>query len=142
MCLADGHYMGTAARILQSKPEAQPSSGISPSTGAGTPKHPNRPWLSCKPANPRPQIPLPHMWLGRSSTQRQPAEDATGCSPPPQSNHGVIEWLRLEQTLKTIQFNAPAVGWVPPQSGCPEPRAWPWAPPRTTNPQLGHIYTH
>lgn len=38
-----GHYMGTAACILKSKPEAQPSSGISPSTGAGTPEHPNRP---------------------------------------------------------------------------------------------------
>lgn len=48
-----GHYMGTAACILKSKPEAQPSSGISPSTGAGTPEHPNRPRLSCKSAKPQ-----------------------------------------------------------------------------------------
>jgi len=29
---------------------------------------------------------------------------------------GVIEWLRLEGTLKTSQLQPPAVGWLPPGS--------------------------
>lgn len=44
--------------------------------------------------------------------------------------HGIIEWLRLEGTLKTLSSSNPsAVGWVPPtSSGCPGPNPWPWAP--------------
>lgn len=45
--------------------------------------------------------------------------------------HGIIEWLRLEGTLKTLSSSNPsAVGWVPPtSSGCPGLHPWPWTPP-------------
>ena len=46
-------------------------------------------------------------------------------------NRRIIEWLRLEGTLKILQFQP-----LPPtSSGCPEPHpTWPWAPPGMGHP--------
>jgi len=40
--------------------------------------------------------------------------------------HQIIAWLELEGTLKVIQFQCPAAGWMPPtRPGCPVPHpAW------------------
>jgi len=35
-------------------------------------------------------------------------------------DHGSIEWLELEGTLELIQFQCPALGWLPP----PAQAAW------------------
>ena len=49
----------------------------------------------------------------------------------------IIEWLRLEGTLKIIQSQLPALGWLPStRSGRPGPQPWPWAPPGMGHPQL------
>lgn len=36
-------------------------------------------------------------------------------------SEGITQQLRLERILKAIWFQLPAVGWVPPISGCPGP---------------------
>lgn len=74
--------------------------------------------------------------------QRQCAEDATGCSPPPQSNHEITEQLSWKGLKRPSDSNPLLWAGCPLLSGCPEPHVWPWAPPRTTNPQLRHIHTH
>ena len=48
-----------------------------------------------------------------------------------------MECLRLEETSKLIQFQAPAVGRVLlPSSGCPGSHPWPWASPGTAHSHL------
>ena len=51
-----------------------------------------------------------------------------------------LEWCGLNGTLKIIQFQSPAMGWLPPtSSGCPGPQPWPWAPPGMGHPHFsGH----
>jgi len=62
---------------------------------------------------------------------------------PVESNHRIIEWLRLECTLKIIQSHLPdLVRVTTPSSGCPGPHpTWPWAPPRLTT-SLGSLCQH
>lgn len=50
----------------------------------------------------------------------------------------IIEWLRLGGSLKIIELQPPAVGWLPPiRSGCPGPcPSCPWPPPGMRHPQL------
>lgn len=51
--------------------------------------------------------------------------------------NGIIERLKLEGALKSIQFQPlPRAGLPPVRSGCPGPQiVWPWMPPGTGHPQ-------
>ena len=49
----------------------------------------------------------------------------------------IIEWLRLEETLKIIKLQTPCHGLaVPHQLRLPRPYLWPWVPPRMGYSQL------
>jgi len=51
-------------------------------------------------------------------------------------NHRTTEWLRLEEPLKTIEFQIPTMAWMPPSNlVCPGPTPCSWAPAGFGHPQ-------